>query len=240
MVSRIATGIKGFDDLVEGGFPKGSLTLVSGNPGTCKSIFCMQTAFNVASKGTPALYVSFEQKEADIVEQLSQLGFSAQKVKGLKIVHFEPEDSKVMEKLLKAAKDIKAGLIVIDSLASLTSGPGRPDGPAFTPTQIMENVIPVPMDAETLNRMKIKMILDTLRQTGATALLTSEIIKGQDGYSRDTLSEFLCDAIIALHSVEGDENFRTLTIPKMRLTKQKMGIYSFEVGKKGILVKSSE
>jgi KaiC/GvpD/RAD55 family RecA-like ATPase len=88
--------------------------------------------------------------------------------------------------------------------------------------------------------MKVKLILDTIKQTKATALLTSEIIRGQEGYSRDTLSEFLCDAIIVLHSVEGEDSFRTLTIPKMRLTKQKMGIYSFEIGKKGFIVKSSE
>ena len=64
MIKRVATGLKGFDKLIEGGLPSGSLTLVSGNPGTGKSIFCMQTAFNIAKKGSAALYISFEQTEA--------------------------------------------------------------------------------------------------------------------------------------------------------------------------------
>jgi len=240
MVERIATGIKGFDNLIEGGFPKGSLTLISGNPGTCKSIFCMQTATNVAKRGTPALYVSFEQSEADIIEQLNQLGFDGLKQKQLQIARLEPEDPQVMTKITDLAKKMNAGLIIVDSLASLTSGPSKPTANNYTTTQILDSVIPVPMDSESLNRMKVKMILDAIKQTGATAILTSEIIKGQEGYSRDTLSEFLCDTIIVMHSVEGEDAYRTLNIPKMRLTKQKMGIYSFEIGKKGMIIKSSE
>ncbi|MDD5148397.1 MAG: ATPase domain-containing protein, partial [Candidatus ainarchaeum sp.] len=48
MVERIPTGIKGFDELIEGGLPKGSVTLVAGTPGTGKSIFCSQIAYNNA------------------------------------------------------------------------------------------------------------------------------------------------------------------------------------------------
>jgi len=240
MVERLATNIKGFDSLVEGGLPKGSITLISGNPGTCKSIFCMQTAFSAATNGTPALYVSFEQAEKDIIEQLNQVGFKASDLKNLKIMRLEPEDPDVMTKIIDSAKALKAGLVVVDSLASLTSGPSKPIAQNFTATQILDSVIPVPLDSDSLSRLKVKMIFDAIKQTKATAILTSEIIKGQEGYSRDTLSEFLCDGIIVLHAVEGEDSYRTLNIPKMRLTKQKMGVYSFEVGKKGFVVKSSE
>lgn len=240
MIKRVATGLKGFDKLIEGGLPSGSLTLVSGNPGTGKSIFCMQTAFNIAKKGSAALYISFEQTEAMMKEQLAQFGLKTGKNNGhLSLLFLDPNSPKIMETISKQAKKSKAKFIVIDSLASLTSSPSSANQ-NYSAQQIMDSVIPVPMDNESLARMKVKMILDAVRATGATAMLTSEIIKGQDGYSRDTLSEFLCDAIIVLHTVEGDEGFRTLTIPKIRLTKQKSGIYSFEMGKKGIIVKSSE
>jgi circadian clock protein KaiC len=240
MINRIATGIKGFDKLIEGGLPQGSLTLVSGNPGTGKSIFCMNAAYNIAKTGSPALYISFEQTEDIMKEQLAQFGCDVDKAKDkLKLLFLDPNNPEVMDTILKEAKKIKAEFIVIDSLASLTSGPSNQTS-NYSVQQIMDSVIPVPIDAENLARMKVKMILDTIRDTKATALLTSEIIKGQEGYSRDTLSEFLCDAIIMLHTVEGEEGFRTLNIPKIRLTKQKSGIYSFEMDKKGISVKSSE
>jgi len=240
MINRLATGINGFDELIEGGLPQGSLTLVSGNPGTGKSIFCMQSAYNISSKGKSSLYISFEQTEDVMKEQLAQFGLDTGKINGnLKLLFLDPNNPEVMDTILKEAKKTKAEFIVIDSLASLTSGPST-QSPNYSAQQIMDSVIPVPLDADNLARMKVKMILDTIRSTKATALLTSEIIKGQEGYSRDTLSEFLCDAIVMLHTVEGEEGFRTLTIPKIRLTKQKSGIYSFEMGKKGINVKSSE
>ena len=59
MVERIATGIKGFDALVQGGLPKGSASLVAGAPGTGKTIFCLQALFNNALAGKNCLFFSF-------------------------------------------------------------------------------------------------------------------------------------------------------------------------------------
>ena len=41
-IERVKTGIKGLDELLSGGIPKESITLVSGPPGSGKSIFCYQ------------------------------------------------------------------------------------------------------------------------------------------------------------------------------------------------------
>jgi len=242
MVKRVATSISGFDKLIEGGLPAGSLTLVSGVPGAGKSIFCMHMAYNVASKGTKALYISFEQSEKEIEAQMHQLGLNSKKGAGkLKIKQLDSDDPDVMEKIRKNIKSLKAGFVVVDSLASLTSAPvPQTQLSNYSTAQVLESVIPVPLDVENLNRMKVKLILETIKKTGATAILTSEMLKGQEGYSRDTLSEFLCDAVVVLHAVEGEAGFRTLTIPKIRLTKQKSGIYSFEIGKKGVVVKAKE
>ena len=38
---RIKTGINGLDELIEGGFPEKSTILVSGTPGTGKTLFCL-------------------------------------------------------------------------------------------------------------------------------------------------------------------------------------------------------
>ena len=38
---RVPTGIKGFDQLVEGGFKKNSINLLVGGPGSGKTLFAM-------------------------------------------------------------------------------------------------------------------------------------------------------------------------------------------------------
>ena len=39
-IARMHTGVRGLDELISGGLPKDSITLVSGPPGSGKSIFC--------------------------------------------------------------------------------------------------------------------------------------------------------------------------------------------------------
>lgn len=38
----VPTGIDGFDELVGGGFPRGGLIVLAGNPGTGKTMFSAQ------------------------------------------------------------------------------------------------------------------------------------------------------------------------------------------------------
>lgn len=62
-MERVATGIKGFDNLIEGGFPKGSAILLSGTPATGKTIFALEYLVNGARKfNERGLYVTFEEK----------------------------------------------------------------------------------------------------------------------------------------------------------------------------------
>ena len=59
----VKTGIPGFDALLDQGIPKGTSVLIAGGTGTGKTIFCLQTLFNVAQNGEKCLYLSFEESE---------------------------------------------------------------------------------------------------------------------------------------------------------------------------------
>jgi circadian clock protein KaiC len=45
-MKQVITGIKGLDTLLKGGLPKGSTNLVSGTPGSGKTILSMQFLVN--------------------------------------------------------------------------------------------------------------------------------------------------------------------------------------------------
>ncbi|HEX4920512.1 MAG TPA: ATPase domain-containing protein, partial [Candidatus Bathyarchaeia archaeon] len=64
--SRVPTGIEGFDALVEGGLPRGSLVLLAGNPGAGKTSFSAKYLhYGVTKRNEPGIYVSFaESREA--------------------------------------------------------------------------------------------------------------------------------------------------------------------------------
>ena len=54
----VKTGISGLDQMLSGGFIKGSTVLVSGNYGAGKTLMALQYAFYQASRGERVLYVS--------------------------------------------------------------------------------------------------------------------------------------------------------------------------------------
>lgn len=82
-------------------------------------------------------------------------------------------------------------------------------------------------------------LIKFIREKKMTALITSELSKDAEWYSRDTVSEFLVDGIIVLRYIEGEEGFRTLYIPKMRNTRQATAAFPMEITSNGIVVDSS-
>ncbi|MBS3065685.1 hypothetical protein J4229_01425 [Candidatus Pacearchaeota archaeon] len=78
---RIPTGIKGFDELVQGGFPRNSSVLICGGPGTGKTIFGMEYIINGATKyKEKGLYITFEQRAESLRGQALQFGWNISKL----------------------------------------------------------------------------------------------------------------------------------------------------------------
>ncbi|MBP1448417.1 MAG: KaiC domain-containing protein [Thermoproteus sp.] len=73
-IERIPFGIKELDDALEGGIPKGSWVVATGEPGVGKSILCMHFAYAGLKAGDPVVYVTTEQEFRDVVLQAKQLG----------------------------------------------------------------------------------------------------------------------------------------------------------------------
>src|SRR5207249_5118768 len=64
---RAASGVEGFDNLIEGGFPRGDLILLAGHPGSGKTMFSSQFLFTGATKyGEPGIYASFAEKQRSV------------------------------------------------------------------------------------------------------------------------------------------------------------------------------
>ncbi|MEM3690769.1 MAG: ATPase domain-containing protein, partial [Candidatus Micrarchaeia archaeon] len=122
---RCKTGIKGFDELVEGGFPKGSTILIAGDPGTGKTIFGLQFIYNGAVKfNEKGLYLSLEQTADAIRNQALQFGWDLKKLEEqgkLKIVSIPVRDisSTTAREILEMCRNEGIKRLVIDSLSTL-------------------------------------------------------------------------------------------------------------------------
>jgi len=120
--SRLDTGIGELNRTLGGGLIKGSLILISGEPGIGKSTVIMQAAANIAAKYGKVLYVSGEESEEQI------------KMRADRICPDLSEDLFVlsetnMENIADAAKTLSPVFMVIDSIqtmytSSMDSAPG--------------------------------------------------------------------------------------------------------------------
>lgn len=57
-MERITTGIGELDRILDGGFPRGSLNLIAGSPGTGKTILAQQVVYANAQPDAPAIYLT--------------------------------------------------------------------------------------------------------------------------------------------------------------------------------------
>src|ERR671918_2916109 len=76
---RVSTGITGLDRILEGGFPKGRSVLVTGEPGTGKTIMALQFLADGLAHGEKGIYVAADEGPLDIMEQAASIGWDFEK-----------------------------------------------------------------------------------------------------------------------------------------------------------------
>ncbi|RLI96149.1 MAG: KaiA-binding protein [Candidatus Altiarchaeales archaeon] len=80
-MERIESGIPGLDRMIDGGFPFPSVILISGEPGTGKSTFGIQSLFYGAKKGETGLYISAISEPSWVMQSfMSEFEFYDQKL----------------------------------------------------------------------------------------------------------------------------------------------------------------
>lgn len=235
MVGRLPSGIKFLDELIDGGFPKGSTIMISGGTGTGKSILVMQILYQNALAGKKTLFITFEQSEKEVLTQMEQFGWNPKKTKGnFKIFSRSLKDEKLKKDILTLVEDSKLDMIGLDSVASIYIEPSSPVE-INNMMEIQDKVVAAQVSETIIKRDQIEKIIRPIKESPATALIISEVVDDLPGYSRDSYSEFLCDGIIVIKASRlGKTYSRTLHVHKMRYTKIDPTLLNFEFGKNGL------
>ncbi len=118
---RQTVGISEIDRVLGGGFVKGSLILLGGDPGIGKSTLMLQISHIVARMGRSVLYVNGEESGYQIRVRAERLGIDG---KGIDTLSATELDS-----ILTCARERKPDFMIIDSIqtvykAGLSSAPG--------------------------------------------------------------------------------------------------------------------
>ena len=236
-MERVKTGIDGLDSTIEGGLPKSSITLVSGPPGSGKSIFCFQFLYTGVKKGEKCLFLTLDKKVEGILVQTKELGFDFQPAIEKKLIKFlflNINKKLVYETMTNEILLGKYDRIVLDSITPLSEMPiciqnveTQSDISGITPDEF-------PSDSNLpVRRLHLRYIMGALETTESTSVVTSELPVGSSLLSRDGISEFLADGVIVL-SFDPTMDRRKMAVIKMRNTKHTLKPHDIVIEKCGI------
>ncbi len=225
---KCPTGIKGFDEITEGGLPKNRITLICGNTGCGKTLLGIDFLINGATKyNEPGIFMSFEETEDELYKNVASLnldlhGLVARKKILIEYVLLERRDIQesgefnlegLFIRLEHAIDAIDAKRVVLDSIESLFAG--------VTDVGIL--------------RLEIKRLFRWLKDKHVTAIMTGEL--GQGVYSRHGLEEYISDCIILLDNrVREQISTRRIRVMKYRGSNHGTNEYPFVIDTDGLSV----
>ena len=80
-LQKAPTGITGFDEITDGGLPRGRPTLVTGAAGSGKTMFGIEFLVRGARDfGEPGVLLAFEEAQDDLVTNVASLGFDLEQL----------------------------------------------------------------------------------------------------------------------------------------------------------------
>ncbi len=219
-LKRLKTYIPGFDLISNGGLPAGRTTLVSGGPGSAKTILAGQfLAEGIKHANQAGCFVTFEEKPDDIRRNLSSLGWEIAKweAEGKWVFvdgSLHPKDEPVtigdydlgglMARIDNAVRKTGAKRVSLDSIGAMLIQFGRP----------------------TVIRRELYRVAWQLRDMNVTSIITAE----HAGHAEAPVEEYVTDNVIILrNTLEDEKRRRTLEILKFRGASHLRGEFPFTI-----------
>ncbi|MGD0175924.1 MAG: ATPase domain-containing protein [Candidatus Bathyarchaeia archaeon] len=245
---RVKTGIKGLDELIEGGLPRGYGFLLLGGPGTGKTTFGVQYLYKgLTDYGENGMYVTFDEPPYSITTNSQRYGWNvadAEKQGTFAYVDVSPikRETKAttfvppslgqnflgsekfkLDDVVAAIKEVKkkvnAKRCVIDSISALT--------------------LQYKDDFEI--RQQTLRLIKELTEMDLTTIMLAENPEDRQDMTKFGAEAFLAQGVIVLHMYRIEEsNVKALEVRKMRGAKHTDRLCPYRITAEGIEVYPEE
>jgi len=218
--NRLSLGSNGIDVLLGGmGVYEGSVSLISGQAGSGKTLLALSAAEALCNAGRKTLYISLEQPSSEILRDASNAGISLEAF--LEDGTFEIDSVRAEELgleqhiilLLRLVENSDAEVLIVDPLSSLSELGS----------------------SGSFKNMAIRLT-QALRKSGVTIILT-ELWHGEssDEYIYP-ISSIVDTWIKVLYERDGLTMRRLMTVAKSRGSRSSSQIMNFEITQEGLFV----
>jgi circadian clock protein KaiC len=221
MGDRVPTGIPWLDGLIEGGFPRHSMILITGRAGVGKTILSAKFLYEGAMKyDEPGVYVCFAETKGMLIRNMKKLGMDFEELayrKKIAILDLsigtEIDVQSSLNKIMDAINSIGAKRLVVDSITAMSLG----------------------MKSDLEKRRMIHLLYRIVQNSGCTTIVVSDMPYGVKRIGAG-IEEFIADGIIMMEEYYGKDGTlkRRLRIIKMRGTDHGQKTYYYTIGKSGV------
>ena len=227
-LSKSPTGIRGLDEILNGGIPQGRPTLVCGSAGCGKTLMGMEFLVRGALQfDEPGVFMSFEENELELAQNVASLGFDvpamvAERKLMIDFVHIAREEIQetgeynlegLFIRLDDAIRSVGAKRVVLDTIEALFSG----------------------LPNASILRAELRRLFRWLKDRGVTTIITGE--RGDGTLTRHGLEEYVSDCVILLdHRVTEQVSTRRLRVVKYRGSTHGTNEYPFLIDEQGFSV----
>jgi circadian clock protein KaiC len=216
---KLSTGIKGLDEMLGGGLPQGSVTMVAGASGTGKTAVALHFIVEGAKRNERGLFVSLGEPEAKLIQYGEGFGWDMNGFldKGLiEIKYLALDRDNVNEQFLKVNDllgQFQPARFVIDSVTSIER--------AMVKDEYVEHM---------------KTWKSSLAADGVTVMFTAPSETATPVTEMEIST--LVDNVISLRDLELESSLkRALTVFKARGLPHDRDIREFEITPKGVTMK---
>lgn len=216
---RIATGISRLDAMLGGkGFFRGSSILLTGTPGTGKTIISANFAQAAGRRGERVLFFSFEESPDQIIRNMHSIGLRLDPLVKRGLLRFHSARPSLyglemhLATMFKEISTFKPHVVIVDPITSL-------------------------MDSGTDSEGKgmVTRLIDYLKASQVTSLFTSLTQGGHALQTSEAAMSSLMDSWLLLQDFEGNgERNRVLYVLKARGMAHSNQIREFLISDKGV------
>ena len=227
---KVATHVRGLDDITRGGLPRGRTTLLAGGPGCGKTVLALQILVHAAVQGEPGIFVAFEEDSARIVANAATFGWNLPELENKSLFFL---DARPQPDVVCAGQFDLSGLLAGLKIKADQMGARRI---VFDSIDVLLTLL----DNPSAERRELFRLNDWLVSNELTGIITCKSRdSAQSSLNYQDFMQYLVDCLIVLcHDLDNRVARRSLRIVKYRGSGFYAGEVALSLGDQGIEVVS--
>ena len=227
-IPKVPTKIAGLDEILEGGLPQGRTTVVSGGPGSGKTVLGLEFLCRGAMAGEPGVFVTFEERAEAIRLNALSMGWD--------LAALEKAGKMAIIEARLPGEEIVSGDFDIQGMLAIAGGHIKRIGARRIVMDALDVLLRIYDDSKREHN-ELSRLHNWLTDQGLTSVLSVKTLRDENQGSQYEFLDFMADCVIRLdHRVVGQVATRRLRVIKYRGSGFGTNEYPYVFGEHGIVL----